>query len=131
MKLELSYHSGFSGDLFGWGATMLVGRPGKLSCTWFDGEGHDRTLKRHDFGLSALLFLRVFSTLSALPSPLQELNADDAPVRRIRATSESGVAERSFIPRFGGKTPTQGEEEFNRLWVELVGLVGPAFLKLE
>jgi uncharacterized protein YodC (DUF2158 family) len=131
MKLELSYHSGFSADLFGWRATLFVARRGSFSCTWFDGQGHERILERQDFGLTALSFLRIFAALGALPSPLQDVIADDAPMRRIRATSEAGAVERSFIPRFGGRTPTQGEEEFNRLWIELIELVRPIFARLD
>ncbi|HEX4385608.1 MAG TPA: hypothetical protein VH083_21755 [Myxococcales bacterium] len=132
MKLELSYHSGFSEELFGWRATLFAGRRGSFGCSWFDGaQSHERILKRYDFGLDALSFLRIAAALDALPSPLQTLKADDAPVRRIRAASEGSVVERSFIPRFAGRTPSKAEEEFNRIWFELVELVKPAFAQLQ
>lgn len=131
MKFQLNYFSGFSSPLVRWEATIFVGRRGSVTFHWFHAsEGHDKSLRRYEFGLDAESFERLARGLVVLPEELVKGAMEGGTARHIRIVWEELDLERYHSPApFDGPGPA--EQEFERIWFELCAIVQPALLKLE
>jgi len=129
MQLHLAYQGGFSRELVGWEATLIVGSRGSVRCHWLGDSGRaERSKPRHDFQLDASTFDHVQQVLTLLPESLNSQTFDDAPVCRIRCASGALVLERQ---RTVAVVPANASEgTFDRLWVGLFSRVRPVLLDL-